>query len=291
MGDTLVVKAEVMNKIERTETIELKTEIFNQNKQKVTTGMAKVKVVEQKKVPTLSKSKKIKQHVALVVGGTGGIGQAACLQLAKDGFDVAIHYCKNKALAEEIQKKIVAMGRKALLVKADITDLHQVEDAIVKIIRHFHVITAVVNCATSEIPNIKLQDLEWNIIQDHLDIHVKGFFNIQKCVVPEMEKRGYGKIINMTTQAIEKPNAQWLHYIISKSAMHGFTKGLAIELASKGIRVNCVSPGMTDTELIANIPEKVKLLVEAQTPLGRIASPEDVAGAISFLVSEKSDFF
>ena len=105
-----------------------------------------------------------------------------------------------------------------------------------------------------------------------------------------MEKNGYGKIINMTTQAVEKPNAQWLHYITAKSALQGLSKGLAVELAPKGIRVNLVSPGMTDTALIAGVPEKVRLLTEAQTPLGRIAQPEDIAGAVSFLASEKADF-
>lgn len=114
--------------------------------------------------------------------------------------------------------------------------------------------------------------------------------NILKCVVPIMESNKYGKIINITTQAIEKPNSEWLHYVTAKSALHGFTKALAFELAPKGIRVNMVSPGITDTELIANIPEKARILTAAQTPLRRIATPEDIASAISFLASNKSDF-
>ena len=100
----------------------------------------------------------------------------------------------------------------------------------------------------------------------------------------------YGKVINISTQAIEKINSDWSHYITAKSALSGFSKALALELAPKGIRINLVSPGMTDTDLVANIPEKIKLLSAAQTPLRRIAQPEDIANAISFLSSTKSDY-
>ena len=169
-------------------------------------------------------------------------------------------------------------------------DFDQVKEIITKIIRKLDTITVVVNCSTSNIPSIKIKDLKWSIIQEHFDINIKGSFNIIKCVLPIMENNKYGKIINITTQAIEKPTSEWLHYITAKSALYGFTKALAFELAPKGIRINLVSPGMTDTELIANVPEKVRLLTAAQTPLRHIATPEDIAGAISFLASDKSDF-
>lgn len=290
VGDTIIIKAEVIKKNQRTKTIELTTNIFNQNKQKVTTGTAQVKIVEQNPQTVKEKSKKQLRCVALIIGGTGGIGKAVCLQLAEDGFDVAVHYHQSEETAKTIQQQIIALGRKAMVIHADITDLNQVQEMVEKIIREWGTITVIANCAANDIPNIKFQDLDWDTIQDHLDINVKSIFNLQKCVVPLMEKNGYGKIINITTQAIEKPNAGWLHYITAKSALHGLSRALAVELAPKGIRVNLVSPGMTDTGLIASLPEKVRLLTEAQTPLGRIAQPEDVAGAVSFLASEKADF-
>lgn len=290
VGDTITIKAHVINKVESTKVVELKTDIFNQDGQKVTTGLAKVRIVEQKVKSSPEQNKKMTKRVALVVGATGGIGQTACLRLAKDGFDVVIHYHGNEELARKIQKQVAALKRKSILVKADIADFFQVQDMVNQIIRQLQTITVVVNCAATPIANVKFRDLEWSTIQKHMDINVKGVFNVQKCVVPVMEKKKYGKIINMTTYAIEKPNMEWLHYITSKSALHGFSKASALELAPKGIRVNVISPGMTDTELIANIPEKVKLLTEAQTPLGRIAHPEDIAGVISFLASSESDF-
>lgn len=290
IGDEITVKAEVIKKIERTQTIELSTDIFNQYNQKVTTGTAKAKVIEQIEPIPKKESYVDKRKVALIIGGTGGIGSATCLQLAKDGFDVAIHYHRNKELAEKIKEEIIKSGRKAIIVDAEINDFDQVKEMIAKIIRKLDTITVVANCSTLNIPSIKIKDLEWGIIQEHFDLNIKGSFNILKCVLPVMENNKYGKIINITTQAIEKPTSEWLHYITAKSALNGFTKALAFELAPKGIRMNLVSPGMTDTGLIANVPEKVRLLTAAQTPLRRIATPEDIAGAISFLASDKSDF-
>lgn len=290
IGDEITIKAEVIEKIERTQTIKLSTEIFNQYNQKVTTGTAKVKIIEQIQSPPKKRSYVDKRKVALIIGGTGGIGRATCLQLAKDGFNVAIHYHRNKESAEKVKDQIIALGVKAIIVNADITDFAQVKEMITTIIRKLNTITVVTNCSTLNVPSIKFKDLTWNIIQEHFDLNIKGAFNILKCVVPIMEENKYGKLINITTQAIEKPTSEWLHYITAKSALNGFTKALAAELAPKGIRINLVSPGMTDTELIANVPEKVRLLTAIQTPLRRIAMPEDIAGAISFLASDKSDF-
>ena len=290
VGDIITVKAEVIKKIERTQTIELSTEIYNQHKQKVTTGNAKVKVIEQEQLVCEEKNEKSANKVALVIGGTGGIGKATCLQLAEDGFDVAIHFHKNKESAEKIRDEITLLDRKAIIVNADITDFGQVKEMVEKTIRKLNTVTVVINCSTASVPNIKFSDLEWGIIQEHFDTNIKGSFNILKCVVPIMEQNKRGKIINLSTLAVDTPKSEWLHYITAKSALSGFTKALAMELAPKGIRINLVSPGMTDTALVTDVQGKVRLLTAARTPLRRLATPEDVAGAISFLASEKSDY-
>jgi len=288
VGDKITVKVEVIKKVDRGQIIELSTKIFNQNKQKVTDGSAKVKIIQQEQlIPENEKKTKL---VALVIGGTGGIGKATCLQLAKDGYDVAVHYYKNKELADQISNQILDIGKKAITVYADINDFNLVKEIVESTIRKLGTITTVVNCATLSVSNVKFSDLEWKDIQNHFALNVRGSFNVLKCVVPFMEENKYGKIINLSTLAVEKPNAEWLHYITAKSALTGFTKALAIELAPKGIRINLVSPGMTDTELVADIPVKARLLNAAQTPLRRIATPTDVAGAISFLASDKSDY-
>ena len=291
VGDKLTVTSEVIKKNDSEKIIELKTDIYNQNRQIVTRGLAKVKVIEQDILKAETGEKlDIGPKVALVVGGTGGLGRAACIRLAKDGFNVIIHYNKNKTLAEELKKEIEELNIKVIALQADILNDSEIKELISKGIRTFDKIDVVVNCAAAIIPDIKIQDLLWTDFQKQLDINLRSVFNITKEVLPSMLKYGYGKIINIGSSVVDKPNNSWAHYITGKSALAGFTKALAFELAPKGIRVNLISPSLIDTDLTANIPLKIKLLSSAQTPLRRLANVSDVAGAISFLASDKSDF-
>ena len=290
IGDVLTVKAEVLKKNDKEQIIELKTEIHNQNRQIVTKGIAKVKVIETEVAPVEVEKKEDAPKTALVIGGTGGIGKATCIQLAKDGFNVIIHYNKNKTLAEEIKTEVEKYKQKAIIVSADILNDADIKEMISKGIRAFDKIDVLANCAATVIPNIKFQDLIWTDFLQQMEVNIKSTFTIIHAVVPEMIKNGYGKIINIGSLSAEKPNADWSHYITAKSALIGLTKSLAFELAPKGIRINMVTPSLVNTELTADIPEKIKLLTAAQTPLRRLALAADVAGVISFLASDKSDF-
>lgn len=291
IGDILTVNSEVLKKNDKENIIELQTDIYNQNKQIVTRGFAKVKVIEQEqKVEKLSKIEDKSSKVALIIGGTGGIGRAACIQLAKDGFDIIIHYNQNKALAEELKLEVNKLNQKAITLKADILNDDDIKNLILNSIRKFEKIDVLINCAATVIPDIKVQDLVWSDFQKQLELNIKSSFTIIKEVLPVMQKNGYGKIINIGSSVVDKPNNNWASYITAKSALVGLTKSLAFELAPKGIRVNLITPSLINTELTANIPEKIKLLTAAQTPLRRLAMVDDVAGVISFLASEKSDF-
>ena len=290
IGDVLMVTAEVLKKNDKEQIIELKTEIHNQNRQIVTKGIAKVKVIETELSPIDVEIKEDTPKTALVIGGTGGIGKETCIQLAKDGYNVIIHYNKNKTLAEEIKAEVEKHKQKAIIVSANILNDADIKELISKGVRAFDKIDVLANCAATVIPNIKFQDLEWTDFLQQMEVNIKSTFNIIQAVVPEMIKTGYGKIINIGSLSAEKPNADWSHYITAKSALIGLTKSLAFELAPKGIRINMVTPSLVNTELTADIPEKIKLLTAAQTPLRRLALATDVAGVICFLASEKSDF-
>ena len=291
IGDHLLVIAEVIKKNDKEQIIELKTEIYNQNKQLVTKGIAKVKVIEQELL-----SKDIVENLdnriknALIIGGTGGIGSEVCIQLAKDGFNIALHYNSNIERANELKKKIEEEGVKCIIVKANINNESELKEMLKIIERSFNTIDVLVNAAASNIPNIKFQDLEWSDYLNQLDLNIKSVFNIMKLVVELMIKNGGGKIINIGSYSAEKPNNDWSHYITAKSALIGLTKSLAFELAPKGININMVTPSLVSTDLTADIPEKFKLLTASQTPLRRLAKANDVAGAISFLASEKANF-
>ena len=289
IGDELRIAVEVIKKIARTKTIELQTDIYNQHNQKVTTGTAKVKLVETS-LPK-EKQKKLKQNkTALIIGGTGGIGSATCIQLAKDGFDIVIHYFKNKTKADKLKKQVEKIGRKGFVVSGDIVLVQDVQEIKDQSMRAVGNVSVIVNCSTIPVPSVKFIDLKWEDMQDHYDVNIRGSFNLLKAFVPVWEKEHFGKFIALTTLATEKPNAQWLPYITSKTALNGFIKALAFELAPKGINLNLVSPGMVDTPLIADITEKVRLLSAAQTPLKTLASANDVAGTISFLASDNSNY-
>ena len=290
IGDELRVVAEVIKKNDKENIIELKTDIYNQNRQIVTKGFAKVKVVEFINSNAILAIEDDAIKTAMVIGGTGGIGAATCLQLAKDGFNVAIHYNKNKHKAEAIKLDIEALGKRAIILNGDILNDYEVREMVTKTIRAFNKIDVVINCAASPIPNIKFQDLQWTDYLKQLELNIKSTFSIIKEIVPLMIENKYGKIISLGSLAADKPNSEWSHYITAKAALVGFTRSLALELAPKGIRVNLVTPSLVSTELTADVPEKIKLLTAAQTPLRRLALVNDVANAICFLASEKSNF-
>ena len=290
IGDMITVVAEVIKKNDRERSIELDVRIFNQNRQIVTRGISKVKVIDEDIPVNENLENEENPRVALVIGATGGIGNATCLQLAKDGFNLILHYNKNKDKARKLQEEIKALGREVYICQGDVNQLADIDALIDFSIRKFSGIDVLVNCAAFPIPTIKATDLLWTDFLTQLEINIKVNLLLIQKVLPVLVGNGYGKIITLSSEATDKPNANWAHYITAKSALEGLTKSLAYELAPKGIRINMVSPSMVSTELTADIPEKMKLMTAAQTPLRRLARPEDVAGVISFLASSKSDF-
>ena len=289
IGDKLRITAKVVKKVDRTQSIELHTDIYNQNKQKVTSGTAKVKVVESIKQHNL-KEEIVTTNTVLVIGGTGGIGSATCLQLAEDGFNVAIHYHDNKIKAEYLKDTITENGNKAVIVTGSMYSKSDVNELKIKSERIIGKISVVVNCSTIPIPAIKFSDLDWDDLQSHYDSNIKISFNLLKAFSLEWGKNKFGKFIGLTSLYTEQHKPELLGYITGKTALNGFIKALAFELAPIGIRLNLVSPGMVDTPLVKDVSEKVRLLSEAQTPLRRIATPQDVANTIAFLASDRSNY-
>lgn len=291
LNDTLKIVAEVIKKDDRNCIVELQTDVYNQYKQKVIQGIAKVKVIEQEfNIKEPNDLANVRPKVALVIGGSGGIGSAVSRLLATEGFEVIVHYFNNKSNADKIVNEIITLGFKAISYQCDISDLDMVKEMIKQIIRKQGNITTLINCSTTKISPIKFSNLNWDDFLVHFNNQIKGNFNLIQSVIPIMEQNKYGKIINIDTQYVDAPESNLLPYISAKSALRGFTRSLAFDLAPKGIRVNSVSPGMTETEQISDVPERIRLVTAAKTPLRRLATPEDVANVISFLASDKSDY-
>jgi len=292
VGDLLTVRAEVLKKDDRNNAIEMSTNIFNQNKEQVIRGTAKVKVIEQ--IENISVKNEVKEKSvknALVIGATGGIGSETCLKLASLGYNIIIHYNNNKEKALSIKKKVNKIGVNAYIFKANIINNDEVKNMFSSIENRIRDISFLINCGTIRLPYINFEKLDWQEIQYHLDINIKANYNLVKSVLPFFKVKKEGKIIFITTLSIENaPPTEMLAYVTAKSALNGFAKSLAIELAKYNITVNMVSPGMTNTDLISNVPEKYRMLSAAKTPLKRLSSPSDVAGAIAFLMSNSADY-
>ena len=228
--------------------------------------------------------------VALITGGSRGIGRVVALNLAKEGYNITFCYTSNKAAALETVAEIEKTGVKALAVKADVSNESDV-NALVQAARDaFGPIEVLVNNAGITRDGLLLRMSEKDI-SDVLDTNLKGAFFCTKAVLKDMMKSRYGKIINITSIVGVTGNAGQSNYAASKAGLIGFTKSVAKEYGSKGICVNAVAPGFIETEMTEKLPEEVKNTYLERISLKRFGTPEDVANVVSFLAGHKSDYF
>ncbi|WP_179004950.1 SDR family oxidoreductase [Winogradskyella forsetii] len=290
IGDTITVIAEVLKKNDREESIELSTVIFNQNKQKVTTGNAKVKIIpfEETEEQTINESHN-EPRTALIVGASGGIGLEVTKQLLKDGFHVIGHYNSNKSGLVDLRNTLDQPER-LRIIQSDLTSNSGVDQILETVNRYTDSLDALVYTSSPSIPNIDFQLLDWSDFAVQIKLHVEIPFLLTQKLERHLANRQAG-VVFITTQSIEQPFAKLTHYTTAKGALLGLAKSLATDLAGKKIRVNAVSPSIADTDLNADLPKKIKLLTAAKTPLKRLADPKDIAQAIVFLAdSSKSGF-
>jgi 3-oxoacyl-[acyl-carrier protein] reductase len=290
LGDELTIVCEVLRKHDVERLLELDTHILNQHGQKVLSGRGKVKVLA---VPAASEAPASAGPlpVALVTGGSGGIGRAICEQLARDGFAVVVHAMRQPDVAQQICAGIVQRGGQALAVQADLSGTKGVDQLFDAAMGRFGGVGVLVNNASAHIVARAAMDLAWDEIQAHLDVQLRAALTLSQKCAAGMVARKAGRIINIGSQAGEGvPTAGWLAYSLGKSALATLSRSLALELGPSGITVNTVAPGMTETPLIGDISEKVQLLTARQTPLRRLAAPQDVAQAVAWLASDAAAF-
>ena len=290
LGDELLISCTVLKKHERDRLLELKTIITNQDDQEVLAGTAKVKVLAPKPAsPPPQTVAPLK--VALVSGASGGIGAAIVRRLAADGHKVVIQYRAGRERAEGLVEEIAAGGGSAVAVQADVADAGQAAAMVEAASQAFGGVSVLVNAAAPAINPKPLAHASWADMQKHLDVQVRGAFELAKACAPAMAERRHGRIVNITSQVVDgQPTVNWTAYAVAKAALAALSRQLAAELGPSGVTVNCVSPGMTETHLIGDIPEKVQMMVARQTPLRRLSSPEDVAAAVAWLASDAAAF-
>lgn len=227
--------------------------------------------------------------VALVTGASRGIGRAVAIQLAQSGADVAVNYSGSEAAAQETVDAILALGRKAIKIKANVANAEEVAAMVEETHKTFGHIDILVNNAgiTRDGLLMRMKDEDFDAV---IDINLKGVYLVTKAVSKIMMKQRAGHIINMTSVVGLMGNAGQANYAASKAGVIGFTKSCAKELASRGITVNAIAPGFINTDMTDVLPEKVKEVMVTQIPLGRMAKAEEVAAVTTFLASDFASY-
>lgn len=223
-------------------------------------------------------------QVALVTGASRGIGRATASALASAGASVAINYSSSKEAAEELAKSLGGEAAGVMPVRADVADADQVEVMMQKTESSLGPISILVNNA-----GVTRDGLMMRMGEDDFDAvlaaSLRGAFLCSRAVARGMMKARSGSIINMSSVIGRRGNAGQVNYAAAKAGIIGLTKSLARELGPRGVRVNAVAPGYVVTDMTAGLSEEMKTKILENTPLGRLAEPEDVAGVIAFLAS------
>lgn len=229
-----------------------------------------------------------KKFVALVTGGTGGLGTAICKRLANDGFHVVANY-HSKEKAEKWQAKMKEEGFSIDIQYANVCDYDGVAAMIEHIEKEIGPIDVLVNNAgiTRDGQFRKMTREHWDEV---MQTNLYSVFNCTRNVINQMIDRNYGRIINISSVNGQRGQFGQANYSAAKAGMHGFTKTLAMEVAKKGITVNTISPGYIATDMVMAVPQEHRDKIVAEIPIGRMGGTEEIAHLVSFLASKETSF-
>jgi 3-oxoacyl-[acyl-carrier protein] reductase len=231
----------------------------------------------------------LENKVALITGGSRGIGRAVALELAARGAAVVVNYNKSPEAADNVVKKIQEAGGQAAAFQADVSDIKQAEALVKFAVETFGELSILVNNAgiTKDTLIMMMSEADWDTV---ITTNLKSTFNCSKAAVKHMMRKRYGRIINMASVAGQMGNAGQTNYSASKGGQIAFTKSLAREVASRNITVNAIAPGFIDTEILEGMPANILEAAIKMVPLARKGKPEEVAYAVAFLASDEAGF-
>lgn len=225
----------------------------------------------------------------LITGASRGIGRACALAFAREGFCVAANYCTHEKEALSLREEIRAAGAACEIFRADVADRAEVDSMVRGISGAFGTVNVLVNNAGMAQQKLftDITEEEWRRM---FDVNMTGMFHCTQAVLPGMIQKKCGKIVNISSiWGISGASCE-VHYSASKAAVIGFTKALAKEVGPSGIQVNCVAPGVVDTDMNAALDQSAQEMLKEETPLGLLGTPEDIAQAVLFLAGDKAKF-
>jgi 3-oxoacyl-[acyl-carrier protein] reductase len=229
----------------------------------------------------------LQNRTALITGSSSGIGRAVALAMATSGADIVINHPSplEVAAASEVAEQVRALGRRAVIIEADVADEQAVSSMVERATREFGRIDILVNNAgiAAAAPVQELEVAVWDRV---LAVHLRGTFLMTRAVLPQMYARGYGRIINTASQLAYKGAPGFTAYTAAKGAILSFTRSVALEIGARDITINCVAPGATRTPILDDVPADVLEEIRKAIPLGRIAEVDDIAPSFVFLASD-----
>ena len=226
---------------------------------------------------------------ALITGGSRGIGKATALTLANLGADVALTYYTGCKFADDVRDQIRDMGRRANCYAHDIGDPETIDELRSQVLNEFGQIDILVNNAgiTRDRSFKKMTTEMWS---DVLTVNLTGVFHMTKHFIDEMAEHGWGRVVNISSIVGEVGNFGQANYAAAKAGVIGLTKTLAREYAKRGVTVNAVAPGFTNTRMLQGVPDKALQAVTDMTPIGRLAEPAEIAAGVAFLASPAASY-
>ncbi|HCX2120525.1 TPA: 3-oxoacyl-[acyl-carrier-protein] reductase [Staphylococcus aureus] len=226
---------------------------------------------------------------ALVTGASRGIGRSIALQLAEEGYNVAVNYAGSKEKAEAVVEEIKAKGVDSFAIQANVADADEVKAMIKEVVSQFGSLDVLVNNAGITRDNLlmRMKEQEWD---DVIDTNLKGVFNCLQKATPQMLRQRSGAIINLSSVVGAVGNPGQANYVATKAGVIGLTKSAARELASRGITVNAVAPGFIVSDMTDALSDELKEQMLTQIPLARFGQDTDIANTVAFLASDKAKY-
>ena len=231
----------------------------------------------------------LKGHVALVTGGSRGIGRGIALRLASEGVKVGVNYNTGAAQAQEVVEEITSGGGEAIAIQADISEQSQVTDMFRTLLERWERIDILVNNAGIRKDRLlmRMTTEEWD---STINVNLKGAYFCTKAALPQMARQRRGRIINMSSVVGVAGNPGQANYSASKAGLIGLTKTVAKEMARRNITANALAPGYIITSMVEELSEDLRSQVLARVPMGRLGTPEDIAGLVAFLCSDEAGY-